>query len=92
MKGMVQKKFMPFFNLWLRELESFGYVNHYSVLNAKDYGVPQNRERLFLISIRDDGVETPVFRFPAPIPLERHLVDVLEDKVDERFYVSDVMI
>ncbi len=90
-KGMVQKKFMPFFNLWLRELESFGYVNHYSVLNAKDYGVPQNRERLFLISIRDDGVDTPVFRFPAPIPLERHLVDVLEDKVDERFYVSDVM-
>jgi DNA (cytosine-5)-methyltransferase 1 len=66
------------------------------VLNAKDYGVPQNRERIFLVSIRIDGLEGLAgnvrYYFPKPFPLERRLKDVLEDNVDERYYLSDKMI
>lgn len=53
-KAMIQKKFMPMFNLWQQELERLGYANFAQVLNAKHYGVPQNRERIFLVSIRND--------------------------------------
>ena len=52
-KNIVSKKFMPLFQVWLDYLESLGYKNFYKVLNAKDYGIPQNRERCFVISIRD---------------------------------------
>lgn len=89
-KAMVSKKFLPTFNLWQKELEKLGYVNFAQVLNAKDYGVPQNRERIFLVSIRIDDVnDTPHYYFPKPFPLERRLKDVLEDKVDEKYYLSD---
>ena len=64
---------------------------HPLVLNAKDYGVPQNRERIFLVSIRDDG-DMPRFFFPQPFPLERRLKDVLEENVDEKYYLSDKML
>lgn len=60
------------------------------MLNAKDYGVPQNRERVFLISIRRDLFDpSPVYHFPEPFPLELRLKDILEPKVDERYYLSD---
>lgn len=95
-KAMVSKKFLPMFNLWQTELERLGYANFAKVLNAKDYGVPQNRERIFLISIRIDGLEsfTPEFQFhfPKPFPLEKRLKDVLEEKVDEKYYLSDKML
>ena len=87
-KAMVTEKFVGMFNLWQLELERLGYRNFAEVLNAKDYGVPQNRERIFLVSIRDDG-DLPRFFFPQPFPLERRLKDVLEDNVDERYYLSD---
>jgi DNA (cytosine-5)-methyltransferase 1 len=90
-KAMVTEKFVGMFNLWQLELERLGYANFAQVLNAKDYGVPQNRERIFLVSIRDDG-DLPRFFFPKPFPLERRLKDVLEDNVDERYYLSDKML
>lgn len=90
-KAMVSGKFVGLFNLWQLELERLGYRNFAEVLNAKDYGVPQNRERIFLVSIRDDG-DLPRFFFPKPFPLERRLKDVLEENVDEKYYLSDKMI
>jgi DNA (cytosine-5)-methyltransferase 1 len=90
-KAIVSKKFLPMFNLWQQELAHFGYMNFAQVLNAKDYGVPQNRERIFLVSIRDDG-EFPTFSFPQPFPLEKKLKDVLEEHVDEKYYLSDKML
>lgn len=90
-KAMVSKKFLPMFNLWQLELERLGYANFAQVLNAKDYGVPQNRERIFLVSISDDG-DLPRFFFPQPFPLDRRLKDVLEKKVDEKYYLSDEML
>lgn len=93
---MVSKKFLPMFNLWQSELERLGYVNFAKVLNAKDYGVPQNRERIFLVSIRMDELEglagNVQYNFPKPFPLERKLKDVLEEKVDEKYYLSDKML
>lgn len=95
-KAMVSKKFLPMFNLWQSELERMGYVNFAKVLNSKDYGVPQNRERIFLVSIRADGLDAlegkVQFHFPKPFPLERRLKDVLEEKVDEKYYLSDKML
>lgn len=95
-KAMVSKKFLPMFNLWQTELERFGYVNFAKVLNAKDYGVPQNRERIFLVSIRADELEALAgnikYHFPNPFPLERKLKDVLEKQVDEKYYLSDKML
>lgn len=90
-KAMVSSKFVGMFNLWQRELERLGYVNFAQVLNAKDYGVPQNRERIFLVSIRIDD-ETPSYHFPKPFPLTVRLKDVLEEKVDEKYYLSDKML
>lgn len=95
-KAMVSKKFLPMFNLWQSELERLGYVNFAKVLNAKDYGVPQNRERIFLVSIRTDGLEALAgniqYHFPKPFPLELRLKDVLEDEVDEKYYLKQDMI
>ena len=95
-KAMVSKKFIGMFNLWQNELERLGYANFAKVLNAKDYGVPQNRERIFLVSIRIDGLEYLAgnlrYHFPKPFPLEKRLKDVLEDKVDEKYYLSDKML
>ena len=95
-KAMVTEKFVGMFNLWQLELERLGYANFAQVLNAKDYGVPQNRERIFLVSIRMDGLEGLAggvrYYFPKPFPLERRLKDVLEDNVDEKYYLSDEML
>ena len=86
-KALVSKKFKPDFDRWLQKLESLGYNNYWQVLNAKDYGVPQNRERVFVVSIRKD-VDTKSYKFPEKIPLTRRLKDVLEPVVDEKYYLS----
>lgn len=83
-KNLVSKKFMADFERWLEFLESLGYTNHWRVLNAKDYGIPQNRERVFCISILGDKE----FVFPEKQPLRLRLKDLLEDEVDEKFYLS----
>lgn len=89
-KALVSKKFKPDFDRWLSKLEELGYNNYWQVLNAKDYGVPQNRERVFVVSIRKDLNQTYVF--PEPVPLKKRLKDVLEETVDEKFYLSDKVI
>ena len=91
-KAMISGKFVDLFNLWQRELERLGYVNFAQILNAKDYGVPQNRERIFLVSIRVDGDDVPRYNFPNPFQLEKRLKDVLEEHVDEKYYLSDKML
>ena len=95
-KAMISEKFVGMFNMWQLELERLGYLNFAQVLNAKDYGVPQNRERIFLVSIRADGLDAFAgkvrYFFPKPIPLERKLKDVLEQNVDESYYLSDYAI
>lgn len=87
-KALVSKKFKAQFNKWVEELESYGYSSKWAVLNSKSFGVPQNRERVFLVSTLGD--ET--FNFPQPFPLERRLKDVLENNVDEKYYLSDKLI
>lgn len=72
------------FAKWLGKLESLGYKCYWKVLNAKDFGIPQNRERCFMISILGDYF----YGFPQTIPLTYKLVDILKTKVDEKFYLS----
>ena len=86
-KNLVGKKFKPEFDKWLKTLDALGYNNYWKILNAKDYGVPQNRERVFVVSIRKD-VDTHGYTFPEPFKLERRLKDVLETNVDEKFYLK----
>ena len=86
-KGLVSKKFKPDFLNWLDKLEQLGYNNYWQVLNAKDYGIPQNRERVFVVSIRKD-VDTKGYKFPSPVPLKLRLKDMLEPYVDEKYYLS----
>ena len=88
-KNLVGKKFKEQFQIVLDSLEQAGYNNYWKVLNAKDYGIPQNRERVFIVSIRKD-IDTGFFQFPQGFPLELRLKDMLEDEVDEKFYVSDI--
>lgn len=85
-KNLVGKKFIDGFNEWLKVLEDLGYTNYWQVLNAKDYGVPQNRERVFVVSIL--GEHKP-YQFPEKEPLLIRLKDILESEVDEKFYLSD---
>lgn len=85
-KALTFKKNMSSFNNWLKILEDLGYKNHWKVLNAKDYGIPQNRERVFCISILDDEKG---YKFPKKQILKTRLKDVLEDEVDEKYYLSN---
>lgn len=89
-KALTSKRFKREFETVLESLENAGYVNHYKVLNSKDFGVPQNRERVFIVSIRADIAHS--FEFPAGFELRTKLADVLETDVPEKFYLSDTMI
>ena len=87
-KALTSKKFTSEFQTVLTSLNDVGYNNYYKVLNAKDYGIPQNRERIFIISIRKD-IDDGFFVFPSPVPLRTRLKDLLETNVDERYYLTD---
>lgn len=84
-KNLLSEKHRHNFNEWFKVLESMGYTNYYKVLNANDYGVPQNRERVFVVSILGGGQ----YLFPNKIKLEKKLKDILEPVVDEKYYLSD---
>ncbi len=84
-KALVQKKFMPEFQRWIDTLADLGYASFWQALNAKNFGTPQNRERVFMVSILGDAT----FELPKPFPLEKRLRDVLEDNVDESYYLRD---
>lgn len=86
-KNLTAKKFSEQFSIVLNSLDEAGYNNYWQVLNAKDYGTPQNRERVFIISIRKD-MDDGSFSFPTPFPLEKRLKDVLEDSVETKYYVD----
>ena len=90
-KNLVGKKFKTQFEIVLKTLDNAGYNNYWKVLNAKDYGIPQNRERVFIVSIRKD-IDTGLFQFPQGFPLELRLKDMLDDEVDEKFYLSEKMV
>lgn len=86
-KNLLSKKHIHNFENYIRQMELLGYNSTYKVLNAKDYGVPQNRERVFTVSIRKDLPYN--FHFPAPLPLTVHLNDILESEVDPAYYLTD---
>lgn len=83
-KNLVGVKFKADYDKWLAFLNSLGYSNHWKVLNAKNYGIPQNRERVYCVSILgDEG-----YVFPNPIPLELRLKNMLETEVPDRYYIT----
>lgn len=84
-KNLVSKKFKEDFDRWLKYLESLGYSNYWEVLNAKDYGIPQNRERVFVISILNNY---KCYKFPPKINLSNKLSNILENEVDEKYYIN----
>ena len=87
-KALVSKKFMPFFQEWIDLVDGgYGYRSHWKVLNATDYGVPQNRERVFMVSIREDIMRG--YDVPEPFPLTKTLDDVLEEEVEDRYYLKN---
>ena len=90
-RNLTSKKFATQFETVLKALEAAGYNNYWKVLNAKDYGIPQNRERVFIVSIRKD-IDRELFEFPKPYSLEKRLKDFLEPYVDEKYYLSDAQI
>ena len=96
-KNLVSKKHIHNFKAYIQTMENLGYKNYYKILNAKDYGIPQNRERIFTVSILDNQTENnnilsavvKDFKFPKKKELKLKLKDLLEDSVDESFYLSD---
>ena len=87
-KNLTGSRFRSTFDLFIKELEDYGYNVYWQVLNAKDYNVPQNRERVYCVIIRKD-LDNGKFTFPTPVPLTRLLPDMLEAEVDEKYYLSE---
>ena len=86
-KALTSKKFEKEFKTVLDSLDGAGYNNYWAVLNAKDYGIPQNRERVFIVSIRKD-IDNGGFKFPEKMPLNIRVKDILENEVDEKYYIN----
>lgn len=87
-KNLTGKRFKNEFEMVLSDLDNAGYNSYWKVLNAKNYGIPQNRERVFIVSIRKD-LDNGKFKFPEPFDNGLRLKDMLEYEVDEKFYISD---
>lgn len=88
-KNILSKKHRHNFDNYLQEMEELGYKNYYQVLNAKDYGMPQKRERVFCVSIMGDHSS---FKFPPKQELRLKLKDLLENEVDEKYFISDELL
>lgn len=84
-RGILFKKNIGAFEEWIRVLGELGYTSTYKLMNSKDHGIPQSRDRCFMVSILGDYR----FEFPEPIPLESRLKDMLEDDADPVFDVSE---
>lgn len=88
-KNIVQARFLnSTFRLFEQELQEYGYNTYWKILNAKNYGIPQNRERVYLVLIKKE-CDNGKFVFPEPMENGRRLMDILEDEVDEKYYLSD---
>lgn len=85
-KGLLSDKFRPFLIKWANELQSYGYSNFIKVLNAIDYGIPQNRERVFMVSILGYNKS---YNFPKEFILKKRLKDILEKDVDESYFLKE---
>lgn len=85
---VIGKKNIKDFQMWRKKLEQLGYSNYVQILNAKDYGIPQNRKRCFMVSILGDYY----YEFPRKQKLKLRLKDMLEDNVDEKYFLSDAMV
>lgn len=88
MKNLLSAKHKHNFDKYIETMNTLGYNSYYEVLNAKDYGIPQNRERVYTISIRKD-IDKGNFVFPQKEELKLRLKDMLEDEVDEKYYLDD---
>lgn len=86
-KNIVGKKFKETFEMFINELHEYGYNTYFQVLNAKDYGVPQNRERVYVLIILKE-YDNGKFKFPQGFNSDICLKDILEDDVDEKYYVN----
>lgn len=92
-KGLLSKTMRKYFFQYIRDLDSYGYTSFYKVLNAKDYGIPQNRERIFVISIlRTEDEPNPEYHFPSPTKLETTVEDILEDDVSPEYFMSQPLL
>lgn len=87
-KNLVSKKFIDDFNNLIDILDELGFNTYWSVINGKDCGIPQSRERVFVIAIRKD-IDTGKFTFPQPFDTGIRLKDVLEEVIDDKYYLSD---
>lgn len=103
-KNVISEAHWHNFEKYLNTMASMGYANAWQVMNAKDYGVPQNRERVFVVSVLNgktvyesfnlfgDTEKKLDFEFPKPLPLTKKLKDVLEDEVDEKYFLTDELV
>lgn len=87
-KNLLSKSHKHNFDAYIETMNVLGYNSYYQVLNVKDYGIPQNRERVYTISIRKD-IDNENFIFPDKEELQLRLKDMLEEVVDEKYYLSD---
>lgn len=87
-KNLTGKKFKPDFDKWLEFLDNLGYNNYWQVLNAKDYEIPQNRERVFVVSIRKD-VDKNGYNFPLKKELKLRIKDIVEKNIDKKYYLNE---
>ena len=86
-KNLLSEKHRHNFDSYIETMNILGYNSYYKVLDAKDYGIPQHRERVYTVSIRKD-IDTG-YKFPEPMELKLRLKDMLEDEVDEKYYLDD---
>ena len=89
-KALTSKKFKSEFKTVLDSLDDAGYNQYWKVLNSRDYGIPQSRERVFIISIRKD-IDKTAFKFPDPVMLTKTVDDFLDKNVDKKYYLSEKM-
>lgn len=90
-EAIIQKKFMPGFQKWIDELDSYGYTSFWKVINSKNMGVAQNRKRVFMISILRDNENTPPqYNFPNDIPLSKCVEDYMEpiEDIGESYFID----
>lgn len=90
-KNLLSKKHKHNFDNYIETMNILGYNSYYQILNAKDYGIPQNRERVYTVNIRKD-IDNGNFKFPQKEELKIRLKDILEDEVDEKYYLKDYQI
>ena len=100
-RAIINRENKPHFREWMRTLERQGYVQFLApqfplqghrttpcILNSRDYGVPQNRDRLYMLSVRADLLQGTQYEFPRPFPLTSTIADVLEPEVSDRFFLK----